>query len=121
MLASRETIRGEFNKMILYRLILAAVVGLILASGALAQARQLITGSVVSSEASGGIYVVELDEQNACGSYMYVASTQEMIDITQAAIAEMGQYEDGLLTLKVEGCAAGSAVIVGAAGGPNIL
>lgn len=101
-----------------YMIVFAATV--FLGGMALAQAKELFTGQVISTDGSDALLIVQLDEQNSCGSNTYVASTSEMIAITEAAINEAAGFDGGVLTLKTQGCASGSAVIIGAAGGPDL-
>ena len=99
----------------------AAAAGAMLMNGsaALAQGKELFSGHVVSVDNSGSTLIVQLDAENSCGSFTYAASTQEIKDTVQAALDEAAQYNPGSVTLKVQGCASGAAVIIGAAGGPD--
>lgn len=106
--------------MTVYRYATTSMAALMLGGLALAQAKELFTGHVVSTEESGSVLIVQLDEQNSCGSYMYAASTPELIAVTEAAISEAANYEGGVVTLKTQGCSGGSAVVIGAAGGPDL-
>ena len=106
--------------MTVYRYIGAGTIAALIGIAASAQDGETFSGHVVSTDNSGSALVVQLDVENNCGSFTYSANTQEFIDVTQGALDAASQHDPGILTLRVEGCAAGSAVIIGAAGGPDL-
>ena len=86
--------------------------------GAAAQSSDLITGDVVASYSSGGAYIIELNQQNSCGSSKYTSGANaEVKAIAEKAVEEAAAVEDGIVTIRVGGCSGDAAVIVGAAGG----